>query len=89
MKIDLDADLNTRDHTGYCWSLLEDAADPSIIEPGAVILAGGGDADGEAVAVCRIVELEEVDNHVVVRFEILPGRIEEYAAFVKRYQVAV
>lgn len=87
MKIDLDADLNMQDHTGYCWSLLEDASDPGIIEPGAVILAGGGDADGEAVAVCRVVELEAVNDHTVVRFEILPGHIEDYAVLVKRHQV--
>ncbi len=54
-------------------SLLQDAAHPSIIVPGALILVGEhGDPD-DPVAVCRIVELEEVNSHMVVRFENLPG----------------
>lgn len=89
MKIDLAADLNMQDHTGYCWSLLEDASDPDIIDPGAVIPAGGSDADGEVVAVCCVVELESVNDHTVVRFEILPGHIEDCAVLVKRHQVTV
>ena len=61
----------SQDHTGYTWSMLEDAPDPSIIVPGALILAGEeGDPD-DPVAVCRVVELEEINNHMVVRFEIL------------------
>lgn len=87
MSIDLEADLNDQDHSGYCWSLLEDASDPSIIKPGAVILAGGGDADGEAVAVARVVEVEHLGHATIVRFEILPGHIEDYAALVKRHRI--
>ena len=89
MKIDLRADLMSQDHTGYSWSLLEDASDPSIIVPGALILAGeAGDPD-DPVAVCRVVELEEINDHTVVRFEILPGYIEDYAVLVKRHNVNV
>ena len=88
MKIDLGADLMSQDHTGYTWSLLEDAPDPGIIVPGALILAGEeGDPD-DPVAVCRVVELEEVNGHMVVRFEILPGDIEDYAILVKRHNVS-
>jgi len=89
MKIDLRADLMSQDHTGYTWSLLEDAPDPGIIVPGALILAGEeGDPD-DPVAVCRVVELEEINDHMVVRFEILPGNIEDYAVLVKRHNVNV
>ncbi len=89
MKIDLRADLMSQDHTGYAWSLLEDASDPSIIVVGALILAGEeGDPD-DPVAVCRVVELEEINSHMVVRFEVLPGNIEDYAALVKRHNVNV
>lgn len=74
-------------HTGYTWSLLDDAPDPSIIVPGALILAGDeGDPD-EPVAGCRVVELEEINGQMVVRFEILPGDIENYAMLVKRHNV--
>ena len=87
MTIDLRADLMSQDHTGYSWSLLEDAADPSIIVPGALILVGEqGDPD-DPVAVCRVVELEEVNSHMVVRFDILPGSTEDYAALVTRHNV--
>ena len=89
MTIDLRADLMSQDHTGYSWSLLEDAADPTVIVPGALILAGEeGDPD-DPVAVCRFVELEEINNHMVVRFGILPGHIEDYAVLVKRHNVNV
>lgn len=40
MTIDLRADLMSQDHTGYSWSLLEDAPDPTVIVPGALTLAG-------------------------------------------------
>ena len=79
MKIDLRADLMSQDHTGYSWSLLEDAPDPSVVVPGALILAGEQVDPDDPVAVCRVVELEEINNHTVVRFEILPGDIEDYA----------
>ena len=87
MSVDLEADLNMQDHTGYCWSFLDEARDPAIIEPGAIILAGGGDANGEAVAVARVMELEEIDTGTIVRFQILPGHIEDYAVLVKRHQL--
>ena len=87
MTIDLRADLMAHDHTGHNWSLLEDAPDPSIIVPGALILAGEeGDPD-DPVAVCRVLELEEVNGHTVVRFEVLPGHVEDYAILVKRHHL--
>lgn len=74
---------------GYSWSLLEDAADPTVIVPGALILAGEEGDPVDPVAVCRVVELEEINNHTVVRFEILPGHIEDDAVLVKRHNINV
>lgn len=76
MHIDLEADLNTRDHTGLCWSFLDEAADPTLIESGALIVAG----DLDAAAVAEVVELEEIETGTVVRFRLLPGTIEQYQA---------
>lgn len=40
VEIALRANLNNEDDEGLGWGLLRDAADPSIVVPGAVITAG-------------------------------------------------
>ena len=80
MTVDLEADLNTRDHTGLCWSFLDEAGDPSLISPGAVIIVG----DDDAVAVAEVVELQQIDTGTIVRFRLLPGSLEQYEALVDR-----
>ena len=39
-SIDLRADLNAEDDEGRWWALLADATDPSLLVPGAVLIAG-------------------------------------------------
>ena len=80
MTVDLEADLNARDHTGLCWSFLDEASDPRLIVPGALIVAG----DDDAAVVAEVVELEEIDTGTIVRFQMLPGTIEQYEALVER-----
>ena len=80
MTVDLEADLNTRDHTGLCWSFLDEAGDPALISPGAVIIVG----DDDAVAVAEVVELQQIDTGTIVRFRLLPGSLEQYEALVDR-----
>ncbi|HEY1643050.1 MAG TPA: hypothetical protein VGG35_20335 [Streptosporangiaceae bacterium] len=38
-RVDIAADLNDEDHTGYLWTFLDEARDPAQITPGA---PGGG-----------------------------------------------
>jgi hypothetical protein len=66
--IDLTADLNAQDDDGLGWSTLADAANPSRVRPGAVLLAG----NRHAQAVVRVVA---VDDDGQVHFSILPGSV--------------
>jgi len=84
MSIDLEADLNTRDHTGLCWSFLDEAADPALIRPGAVIVVG----DDDAAAVAEVVELQTIDTGTIVRFRLLPGSLDQYEALVDRLHLS-
>ncbi len=80
MSVDLEADLNTRDHTGLCWSFLDEASDPDLIQPKAVIVVG----DDDVAAIAQVVELEPLDTGTIVRFQLLPGTIDQYEALVDR-----
>ena len=73
-RVDLEADLNAREEEGFCWSILSDAADPDLIVPGAIILAGEPDTP----ALAEVIDLREIGENVMVRFRILPGLVEEY-----------
>ena len=65
-SIDIVADLNAQDDDGLCWSTLSSAFDPSLISPGAVLIAG----NAQARAKVRVVA---VDDDGQVHFEILSG----------------
>lgn len=38
--IDIRSDLNAEDDDGQNWALLRNAADPAVVHPGAVLVAG-------------------------------------------------
>ena len=52
-RVDIVADLNDEDDTGYVWTFLDEARDPGQIKPGAIIVAG----DEDTAAVCEVVDL--------------------------------
>ncbi len=66
--LDLTADLNAQDDDGNGWSLLSRARNPGVVRPGAMLLAG----NGQARAVVRVVAVD-VDGQV--HFSILPGSV--------------
>jgi hypothetical protein len=39
-RVDITADLNDEDHTGYVWTFLDEARDPDVIAPGAIVMPG-------------------------------------------------
>jgi hypothetical protein len=43
-RVDITADLNDEDETGYVLTFLDEARDPAQIKPGAIIVAGDQDA---------------------------------------------
>ena len=65
---------------GYIWTFLDEARDPSLIVPGAVVIAG--DEDAPAVAV--VVDLVDHPSGTVVHLDILPGTVEDYLALARR-----
>lgn len=70
MKIDLFVDLNTEDETGFPWTYLDQATDPSIVVPGRLIVVGSG----SAVAIAEVIDVA-ADGLVHVR--PLPGPANE------------
>jgi hypothetical protein len=80
ITVDIAADLNSEDATGYVWTFLDEARDPSLITPGALVVAG--DEDAPAVAV--VVDLVPHPNGTVVHLDVLPGAIDNYLALARR-----
>ena len=68
------------DESGYVWTFLREARDPSLIQPGAIVVAG----DEDAPAVAEVVEIVEKPSGLVVHLRLLPGAIEAYEALVRR-----
>jgi hypothetical protein len=74
VHVDIAADLNSEDETGLVWTFLDEAADPSIIRLGEVVVAGSE----LTPAVCEVVDLVEKSVGTVVHLRVLPGTIEQY-----------
>ncbi|CAB4579148.1 MAG: hypothetical protein F2534_15265 [Actinobacteria bacterium] len=72
-RVDIEADLNSEDETGFVWTFLDEAADPSLIRPGAVVVAGSP----LTPAVCEVTDLVEKPVGTVVHLRVLPGTIEQ------------
>ena len=70
LSLDIIADLNAQDDDGLGWSTLADAANPSRVVPGAMLLAG----NEAATAVVRIVAVDEDGQ---IHFSVLPGSVEK------------
>ncbi len=77
---DISADLNDEDETGLVWTFLDEARDPAVVVPGAIVVAG----DPEAPAVAEVVDLVDKPAGRVVHLRLLPGRVEDYAALIRR-----
>ena len=78
--MDINADLNDEDETGYVWTFLDEAREPGQIKPGAIIVAG----DEEAAAVCQVIDLTPAGDGTIVHLRLLPGLVEDYRALVER-----
>jgi hypothetical protein len=79
-KVDIPADLNSEDETGLVWTFLDEAEDPTIITPGAVVVAGSP----LTPAVCEVVDLVDKPAGTIVHLRILPGTIEHYRRMLER-----
>jgi hypothetical protein len=74
IRVDIPADLNSEDETGFVWTFLDEAADPEVIKPGDVVVAGSR----LTPAVCEVVDLIQKPAGTIVHLRMLPGTIEQY-----------
>jgi len=78
--VDITADLNDEDETGFVWTFLDEARDPAVIVPGAIVIAGRP----ESPAVAEVVDLVDKPAGTVVHLRLLPGAVSDYAAALQR-----
>lgn len=74
VSVDIIADLNDEDETGFVWTFLDEARDPTVIVAGAIVTAG----DADAPAVVEVVDIVPKPAGDVVHLRIL-GDVENYA----------
>ena len=79
-RVDITADLNDEDETGYIWTFLDEARDPGQVRPGSIVVAG----DEDAAAVCQVIDLVPAGSGTIVHLRLLPGQVEDYQALVER-----
>ena len=80
VSVDITCDLMDEDETGYVWTFLREARDVSLIEPGAIVVAG----DPDAPAVTEVIDIVDKPAGPVVHLRVLPGAIEDYESLVRR-----
>ena len=80
ITVDIAADLNDEDDTGLVWTFVDEARDPSLFRPGVLVIAG----DEEYPAVAEVVDLVDHPNGTLVHLRLLPGRVDEYQALLRR-----
>lgn len=80
ISVDITCDLSDEDETGYIWAPLDEATDPSLIFPGAIVVAG----DEDAPAVVEVVDVVDKSAGTVAHLRLLPGTVEDYERLVKR-----
>jgi hypothetical protein len=78
--VDITADLNDEDDTGYVWTFLDEARDPGQITSGTLVVAG----DEDTAAVCQVVDLVPAGDGTIVHLRLLPGLVDDYRALVER-----
>lgn len=75
VAIDIPCDVQQVDDTGYVWTFLDEAHDPSSITENAIVVAG----DNEDPVLARVVSLTERPGGVKVHLQLLPGDPSDYA----------
>ena len=80
IRVDIPADLNSEDETGFAWTFLDEAKDPAIIKRGRLVIAGSP----LTPAVCEVVDLIEKPAGTIVQLQVLPGTVEQYRRMLTR-----
>ena len=66
VHVAIPADLNNEDETGLVWTFLDEALDPTLVQPGALVLAGSALTS----AACEVVDLVEKAAGTIVHLRI-------------------
>jgi hypothetical protein len=67
VTVDITCDLMDEDESGYVWAFLREARDPSVIEPGAMVVAG----DEDTHAAAEVVEIVEKPAGQMIHLRLL------------------
>ncbi len=74
VQIDIPCDIQQADETGFVWTFLDEAHDPSLITEGAIVI-GASDVDP---VLARVVKLTPSVSRTLVHLQILPGDPLDY-----------
>lgn len=75
IRVDITCDLMDEDETRDVWTFLSEERDASIVEPGAIVVAGYPDAP----VVAEVIDTVDKPAGKVVHLRVLPGAVEESA----------
>ena len=84
VRIDIPCDVHQIDETGYVWTFLDNAREPSVITPGAIVTS----ADEEDPVLARVIGHVPEGRGTIVHLEILPGDPLDYADALARAHIA-
>ena len=78
--VDIVCDVQQIDETGYVWAFLDEAPDPTVLVPGAIVVAG----DDKEPAFARVLDIVGDGEDRKVHLDILPGPPAGYLAAAAR-----
>lgn len=82
--VDITCDVQQIDETGYAWTFLDEAEDPSVITPGAIVVAG----DDDEPVFARVVDISADDADRKVHLDVLPAAPASYLEAAARTHLA-
>lgn len=82
--LDITCDVQQIDETGYVWTFLDEAREPSVITPGAIVVAG----DDDEPVFARVVDLVGTGADTKVLLDVLPAAPQRYLDAAARSHLA-
>lgn len=73
-EVDIRADLQNEDETGYVWAYFDRADHPERIEVGAVVIAGG--TGGRCLA--SVVDIVDGPGGKIVHLDLVAGSVSKF-----------
>lgn len=83
--VDITCDVQQIDETGYVWTFLDEARDPSVVNAGAIVVTG----DDEEPVFARVVDVVGDGGDRKVHLDVLPAAPARYLEAAARTHLAV